>query len=82
MNPDLEQGMHDGLFFVFRWSVESVFEKNLLSNLQILLSLIEHYSPDGKILLLLPKIVSVNVVEIQRKGGLIESRVKPIILLK
>ena len=80
MNPDLEQGMHDDLFF--RWSVESVFEKNLLSNLQILLSLIEHYSPDGKILLLLPKIVSVNVVEIQRKGGLIESRVKPIILLK
>ena len=64
------------------WDLESVFERNLLDNVQILLNLVSHYKPQGKISLLLPKVLSVNVVQIQMKNGRIESVVKPITLFK
>ena len=64
------------------WTLEGVFEKNLLYNLQILLSLIEHFTPEGKILLVLPKMLSIHVVEITKVNGRIESHMKPLTLIK
>ena len=64
------------------WTVNGVFEKNLLYNLQILLSLIEHFTPEGKILLVLPKLLSIHVVEISKNNGRIESTIKPLTLIK
>ena len=52
--------------YFYRWNVESVFEKNILSNVQILLALIHHFSPIGKIALLLPNSLEVNVIQKER----------------
>ena len=62
--------------------MESVYEQNLLSNIQILLSLIEHFGPEGKLIAQLPKILTINVVQISMKNGRIESLTKPITIFK
>lgn len=64
------------------WSLDSVFEQNLLDNVQILLALIHHFNPEDKILLLLPKVLTVNVIQIQLKNGRIERLDKPLTLFK
>ena len=64
------------------WTANGVFEKNVLYNLQILIALIEHFTPEGKILLELPKILSIHVVEISKNNGRIESTIKPLTLIK
>ena len=58
--------------WIHRWNVKSVFEKNILANVQILLALIQHFSPIGKITLLLPNSLEVNVIQKERNqvGGL------------
>lgn len=58
--------------WIHRWNVKSVFEKNILANVQILLALIHHFSPIGKIALLLPNSLEVNVIQKERNqvGGL------------
>ena len=50
-----------------RWNVDNIFEKNILANVKILLALINHFKPDGKILLLLPKKLDVGVIEKQKQ---------------
>ena len=50
-----------------RWNVDNIFEKNILANVKILLALINHFKPDGKILLLLPKKLDVSVIEKQKR---------------
>ena len=63
---------------IHRWNVESVFEKNILANVQILLALIQHFSPIGKIALLLPNSLEVNVIQKERNqvGGLTTTKKK------
>ena len=59
-----------------------MYEQNLLSNMQILLSLIDYFRPEGKLIPLLPKILTVSVVEIHMKNGRIESTIKPLTIFK
>ena len=47
-----------------------------------MLSLIEHFTPEGKILLVLPKLLSIHVVELSKNNGRIESTIKPLTLIK
>lgn len=64
------------------WSLDSVFEQNLLDNVQILLALIHHFNPKDKLLLLLPKVLTVHVIQIQLKNGRLERLEKPLTLFK
>jgi hypothetical protein len=65
-----------------QWSVESVFERNLLSNVQILLALIEYFGPSGKISVQLPKSFKSTIVLVGKRNGRMEYSLKPITLIR
>ena len=47
----------------------SIYDKNLLATLRLLLQIIEHFSKQGKVLIDLPKAIKVNVITITRSDG-------------
>ncbi len=48
-----------------RWDVDTIFEKNLLSVLHLLLAIADHFSGDGKVLIDLPNSLEVNVIKVK-----------------
>ncbi len=52
-----------------RWDAESLFDKNLLSTLSLLLAIISHFSAQGKVLIDLPNSLSVNVITVRMAEG-------------
>ena len=57
-------------FFAFRWSVESIFAKNLLSIVHLLLAIVHFYQTKEQIYLDLPKLLKVEVIIVKRSNGL------------
>ena len=51
------------------WDDVSIYDKNLLATLRLLLQIIEHFSKQGKVLIDLPKAIKVNVITITRSDG-------------
>ena len=56
-------------FSINRWSVESIFSKNLLSILHLLLAIVHFYQIKDKLYLDLPKVLKVDVIVIKRSNG-------------
>ena len=57
------------IFFINRWSVESIFSKNILSILHLLLAIVHFYQVKDKLYLDLPKVLKVDVIVIKRSNG-------------
>jgi len=53
-----------------RWNADSIHSKNLVSILHLLVALVRHFRAPVR----LPEFVSVNVVVVQKQGGLLRSR--------
>ena len=57
-------------FVAFRWSVESIFAKNLLSIVHLLLAIVHFYQAKEQIYLDFPKLLKVDVIVVKRSNGL------------
>ena len=56
--------------FVSRWTDESILKGNLLSNIHLLMAIVDHYTRTGRIILELPKTpLKVTVVSVSKKNG-------------
>merc|ERR1712018_773392 len=61
--------MGDDVEYHELWNVESVFQKNVLSNVHIILAIIEFFKNEGKVTLLLPRKLEVDVIRKEYNGN-------------
>ena len=56
----------------FRWDAESIFDKNLLSTVHLLLHIIHHFESlqPGRVAIDLPKELKVGVIEVSKRDGI------------
>ncbi len=51
------------------WNVNSIFERNLLPTVHLLLAIIKHFVKEGKALIDLPKVLKINVIKVKKELG-------------
>ena len=49
--------------------MRSIFDKNLLSNLRLLLAIANHFKKSSKALIMMPRSVKVNVIKVRKTEG-------------
>ena len=57
------------IFTFNRWDAESIFCKNPLSTLKLLLAIINHYSTSGQVFVDLPKSLVVTAIKKEKREG-------------